>query len=98
MVTDGSSVLGVGDQGSHGIAIPIAKLLLYSACAGVHPRQTLPVMLDLGTDNKKLLEDPNYFGMRDQRYSGDLYAEAVDEFMYAMRCRYPNALIHFEDF
>ena len=80
------------------MGIPIGKLVLYCACAGLNPNRMLPIMLDLGTDNKELIDDPFYHGIDRPRLTGDAYIEAVDEFMDAVRGRYPNALVQFEDF
>lgn len=91
-------ILGLGDLGSNGMGIPIGKLILYVACAGINPNRVLPVMLDLGTDNEELLKDPFYFGVKKPRLTGDEYLEAVDEFMNAVHGRYPNAMVQFEDF
>jgi len=93
VVTDGSRILGLGDLGSNGMGIPIGKLVLYCACAGLNPNRMLPVMLDLGTNNKELIDDPFYHGIDRPRLTGDAYIEAVDEFMDAVRGRYPNALV-----
>jgi len=93
VVTDGSRILGLGDLGSNGMGIPIGKLILYCACAGINPNRVLPVMLDLGTNNTDLINDPYYFGIKRPRLTGDAYIEAVDEFMNAMHGRYPNALV-----
>ena len=97
-VSDGEQILGIGDQGVGGILISIAKLVIYTLCAGIHPARTLPVVLDCGTDNHELLNDELYLGNQRPRVRGEAYDEFVDRFLQACRKRYPKAYIHFEDF
>jgi len=98
VITDGSRVLGLGDLGLGGLGISIGKLDLYVAAGGFHPRRVLPCVMDVGTNNPKLKSDPRYLGDREDRLEGDEYYELIDEFMAAIKLRWPRALIQFEDF
>ena len=98
VVTDGERILGLGDQGVGGLGIPIGKLSLYTACGGVAPGETLPIVLDVGTNNQDRLNDNEYFGWRHPRLSGQDYTDFVDCFVNSVKKHYPNVLLQFEDF
>ncbi|KAL4939993.1 hypothetical protein BDV06DRAFT_197604 [Aspergillus oleicola] len=98
VVSDGEQILGIGDQGVGAILISVAKLVITTACAGIHPSRQLPVVLDCGTNNEKLLNDELYLGLRQRRAKGEEYDQFVDNFVKAAKKRFPNAYIHFEDF
>lgn len=97
VVTDGEGVLGIGDQGIGGMDIPVAKLMVYSLCGGINPTRTLPVFLDVGTNNQDLLNDPLYLGCRHPRISNEAYDEFIKIFVDAIHTHFPNAFLHWED-
>lgn len=98
VVTDGEGVLGIGDQGIGGMDIPVAKLMVYSLCGGINPTHTLPVFLDVGTNNQELLNDPLYLGCRHPRIEEKKYDEFISKFVHAIHHHFPNAFLHWEDF
>ena len=98
VVTDGEGVLGIGDQGIGGMDIPVAKLMVYSACGGIDPSRTLPIFLDVGTNNVELLDDPLYLGCRHNRIYADEYDKFMDKFIHSIQKYFPHAFLHWEDF
>ncbi len=98
VVTDGESVLGIGDQGVGGMDIPIAKLMVYTLCGGINPARTLPILLDVGTNNQALLENPLYLGWRHPRIHGKEYDDFIDQFVQTIKQKFPHVFLHWEDF
>ena len=97
-MTDGERILGLGDLGVGGMGIPIGKLSLYSLCAGIYPGATLPIMLDIGTDTRELLDDPLYLGWRHTRVRGQEYDNFIEQFVRAVKHMFSRVLLQWEDF
>lgn len=98
VITDAEGILGIGDQGVGGMDIPIAKLMVYTLCAGVNPLRTLPILLDVGTNNQKLLDDPLYLGLRHQRITGKEYDDFIENVITGIKRKFPNVFLQWEDF
>ncbi len=98
VITDGEGILGIGDQGVGGIDIPIAKLMVYTACGGISPFNTLPIILDVGTNNEALLDNPLYLGLRKKRITGSEYDDFIESCIAAIKKKFPNVFLHWEDF
>jgi malate dehydrogenase (oxaloacetate-decarboxylating) len=98
VVTDGEGVLGIGDQGVGSIEIPVAKLMLYTLFAGINPAKTIPIVLDVGTNNEALLNDPNYLGWRHSRIADKQYDKFIEEFVHTVKKKFPKVFFHWEDF
>src|SRR5579872_7301603 len=98
VVTDGERILGIGDQGAGGLGIPIGKLSLYTLIGGIRPERTLPIVLDVGTNNRERLDDPEYLGWRHERVSGQTYFDFVDQFVQAVKQELPDVCLQWEDF